>query len=299
MRIVLASLALLLAVPAQGQEVRGQGGPAALHTDPAPDAANPAGRSDLAIPSHGESLLGQILLPSGPGPHPLLILYHGFPGYELNLDVGQAARRQGWAVVAFHYRGSWGSPGNFSFSHVLEDSQAALDWLIAPAQTARFKLDPARVIVAGHSMGGFAAAQTLAARKAVRGLILMDMWNPGPGGREAALSGQTAASLAIMGKGLPPLRGTSAQALTDELMANHARFDLRNHAAAIADRPVLMMSATKALVADSRGLETPLRAAGAASISVHEWPTDHSFSDHRIKLTATTLDWLKQFEAKR
>jgi pimeloyl-ACP methyl ester carboxylesterase len=148
-------------------------------------------------------------------------------------------------------------------------------------------------------MGGFAAAQTLAARKGVKGLILMDMWNPGPGGREAALSGKTAGSLAILGRGLPPLSGTSAQALTDELMASHVRFDVGNHAAAMADRPVLLMAATKGLVADSRALETRLRAAGAGSVSFHEWPTDHSFSDHRIKLTTTTLEWLSQFETKR
>jgi acetyl esterase/lipase len=285
--------ALLLAAPLAAQQ-----GPAALHTDPAPDAAHPAMLSDLAIPSHGELLNGQILLPSGLGPHPVLVIYHGFPGYELSLDVGQAARRQGWAVVVFHYRGSWGSPGDFSFSHVLEDAQAAIDWLGAPAQVQRFRLDPARIVVAGHSMGGFAAVQTVAARPGIKGLILMDAWNPGPGGRDAALTGNTAASLAILGKGLAPLRGTSAQALTEELMANDARFDLRSHATAIASRPVLMMSAERALVADSRGLEAGLRAAGARAVEAHEWPTDHSFSDHRIKLTATTLAWLRQFEAR-
>lgn len=244
-------------------------------------------------------LNGQILLPSGAGPHPLLVLYHGFPGHELSLDVGQAARRQGWAVVAFHYRGSWGSPGDFSFSHVVEDAQAVVDWLGAPAQVQRFRLDPARMVVAGHSMGGFAATQAAAARPAVKGLILMDVWNPGPGGREAALSGKSVANIAILEKGLPPLRGVSGRALADELVAQHERFDLRNHAKAIAGRPVLMMSAERALVADSRGIETQLRAAGASAVEVHEWPTDHSFSDHRIRLTATVLDWLRRFEETR
>lgn len=244
-------------------------------------------------------MIGQILLPSGAGPHPVLVLYHGYPGHERSLDVGQAARRQGWAVVTFHYRGSWGSPGDFSFSHVVEDSQAVIDWLGAPEQVARFRLDPARIVVAGHSMGGFAAVQTAAARPGIRGLILMDAWNPGPGGREAAEAGRTPANVAILARGLAPLRGTSAEALADELTAHHARFDLRNQAPAIASRPVLMMSALRALVADSRGLEAQLRAAGAGALEVHEWPTDHSFSDHRIRLTATVLDWLRRFEGTR
>ena len=294
MRAVLAWLVLLLAVPATGQ-----GSPVALHADPAPDALHPAGRADLSIPSAGEQLIGAVLLPSGAGPHPVLVLYHGYPGHEMNLDVGQAARRQGWAVVTFHYRGSWGSPGNFSFSHVLEDSLAVVDWLSAPAQVQRFRLNTARIVAAGHSMGGFAAAQTVAARPDVRGLILMDAWNPGPGGREAAVSGKTAASADILEKGLPALHGTSAQVLTDELTAKHESFDLRNHAGAIANRPVLMMSAERALIADSRGLETQLRAEGASALEVHEWPTDHSFSDHRLRLTATVLDWLRRFEGGR
>lgn len=228
----------------------------------------------------------------------MLVLYHGFPGYELSLDVGQAARRQGWAVVVFHYRGSWGSPGDFSFSHVVEDAQAAVDWLGAPEQVARLRLDPARIVVAGHSMGGFAAVQTAAARPGVRGVILMDAWNPGPGAREAAEAGMAPANKAILARGLPPLRGTSADALADELMANHARFDLQTHAGTIASRPVLLMSATRALVADSRGLEMQLRAAGAGALEVHEWETDHSFSDHRIRLTATVLEWLRRFEVQ-
>jgi pimeloyl-ACP methyl ester carboxylesterase len=289
MRIFVASLALILAVPAWGQA-----GPVALHSDPAPDAAFPAGRSDLAIPSHGKTLIGQILLPSGPGAHPLLLLAHGFPGHEMNMDVAQAARRQGWAVVTFHYRGSWGSPGDFSFSHVLEDGQAVLDWLLAPAQIARFTLDPARVVVAGHSMGGFAAAQTTAARPEVKGLILMDAWNPGI----AARTTPAEAMAKRYAYAMPPLAGTSPEALAQDTITNAEAFDLRTHAAAIATRPVLMMSSLKAFAADNQRLAAKLREAGAVSVTAHDWPTDHSFSDHRIKLTATTLEWLKQFEAK-
>jgi pimeloyl-ACP methyl ester carboxylesterase len=291
MRLVLASLALLLAVPALGQ---GAGLPAALYTDPAPDAKNPASLVNIAIPSHGEQLIGQILLPSGPGPHPLLILYHGFPGYELSLDVGHAARRQGWAVVAFHYRGSWGSPGRFSFSHVVEDGRAVVDWLLAPEQVARFKLDPARLVVAGHSMGGFAAAQTTAARPQIKGLVLMDAWNPGTSARASSVEDMAK----FYSRSLGPLAGTTPEALALDNKTNVDTFDIRNQAAAIATRPVLFMSSLQLFAAENAALAAKLRAAGGVSVTAHEWPTDHSFSDHRIKLTATTLEWLKQFEAK-
>ena len=290
MRVVLVWLVLLLAGPALAQ-----GAPAALHADPAPDAAYPAKMADLSIPSAGVQLIGSVLLPSGAGPHPVLVLYHGFPGHEMSLDVGQAARRQGWAVVTFHYRGSWGSPGDFSFTHVVEDSQAVVDWLSMPAQTQRFRLDPARIVVAGHSMGGFAAAQTVAGRPGIKGLILMDAWNPGLL-REGATPETLAKTFAYA---MPPLAGTSPQALAAENLAHAKVFDLAVHAEAMSSRPVLMMSAQKVFAADNRGLADRLRAAGDGGVEVHEWATDHSFSDHRIRLTVTVLDWLRRFEGGR
>jgi len=295
MRLTCLSLALLLAAP-WAAPVMAQQQPRAVYADPSPDAAFPAGRADLAIPSGGEKLLGQILLPSGPGPHPLLVLLHGFPGYELSLDVGQAARRQGWAVVVFHYRGSWGSPGAFSFTHVLEDSQAALNWLTAPQQLTKFKLDPARVVIAGHSMGGFAALSTVAVSPKVAGLMLMDAWNPGPGGRQIAKQGMPPGQSNVFEAAQPPLNGTSAQALTAELAANADAFDIDSKAPAMAGRPVLTLTAKRGLAGPNQSLTKALQTSGA-KLKAEEWPTDHSYSDSRIRLTATVLDWLKQFEA--
>ena len=61
------------------------------------------------------------------------ILLHGFPGNERNLDLAQALRRAGWNAVFFHYRGSWGSDGDFSFGHVLEDVAAVVARCATPA----------------------------------------------------------------------------------------------------------------------------------------------------------------------
>ena len=71
-----------------------------------------------------------------PGEDPVLLL-HGFPGNERNLDLAQALRRAGWTVVFFHYRGAWGSGGDFSFAHVLEDVARMLDELLRLAAPTR------------------------------------------------------------------------------------------------------------------------------------------------------------------
>lgn len=58
----------------------------------------------LHIPSHGVWINGLIYQPSGAGPHPTLIVCHGLPGNEKNLDLAQAVRRAGWNAVTFSAR---------------------------------------------------------------------------------------------------------------------------------------------------------------------------------------------------
>ena len=89
----------------------------AVTTDPKPDAAHPAGMSAFVIPAKDGAMNAVMYTAQGGGLHPTLLLLHGFPGNEQNLDLAQAARRAGWNVLSLHYRGSWGSPGVFSFNN--------------------------------------------------------------------------------------------------------------------------------------------------------------------------------------
>ncbi len=101
----------LLLVLANG--LIGQTVPNAIFTDPPVDKAHPAKMTVLHIPSHALLINGVVYQPSGVGPHPTLVIMHGLPGNEKNLDLAQAVRRAGWNAVTFNYRGSWGSPGQF------------------------------------------------------------------------------------------------------------------------------------------------------------------------------------------
>ncbi len=294
MRLSVIILSALLLSPAAAQPSL----PAAIWADPAPDATHPAAMAEARIESHGAAMNAVVYTPSGAGPHPALLLLHGFPGNEQNLDLAQAARRQGWVVLTFHYRGSWGSEGDFSFSHVVEDAKAAHDWLTAPEQQARFNIDPARTVVAGHSMGGFAATLTAAARPKIAGLLLLDAWNPGLGAKTMKAGTPEAEVAGFFTGNIAPLSGTSGAALAREFLANKDRFDLTSYAAALAPRPVLSLAATRGLAPENKALTAAFQSASAATLTAHEWPTDHSFSDARIRLITTSLDWLRQFEAR-
>jgi len=144
-----------------------------------PAASTPA----VTLDSAGEKLPGVLHLPAGPGPFPAVVLLHGFPGNERNFDLAQALRRAGYAALVFHYRGSWGAAGTWSWQHVLQDAATVVTQLRAnataagkarvdaPGDVARVwveaRIDPARIAVVGHSVGGFAALHTAAADPAV------------------------------------------------------------------------------------------------------------------------------------
>ena len=103
---------------------------------------------------------GLFYLAGGLGPHPTIVLLHGFPGNEQNLDLAQAIRRAGWNVLTMHYRGSWGSPGVFSIAHVLEDVDAAVAFVREPEVATKYGIDTRRIVLGGHSMGGLRLLRT-------------------------------------------------------------------------------------------------------------------------------------------
>ncbi|WP_404711643.1 alpha/beta fold hydrolase [Sphingomonas sp. MMS24-J13] len=269
----------------------------AITTDPVADAANPAAMAAFQLPSHGALLNAVMYTASGAEPHPTMLLLHGFPGNEQNLDLAQAVRRAGWNVLTLHYRGSWGSPGSFSFGHAAEDADAALAFLKSPDATARFHIDPARIVVAGHSMGGMMAAHAAASDKSVLGAILIDAWDIASDGRRIANDPKARDALArdeVRGD-LPPLAGTSEAALVDEIAHAPPSLDLAATAAQIKDMPLLVIGAERAGAPTARAVAEAARAAGGKHVALVIVPTDHPFSDHRIELEARVIDWLGQF----
>ena len=124
---------------------------------PAGERLRTSGTARGAGIRRGSRLNGIFYLPAGPGPHPVVVLLHGNPGNERNLDLAQALRRAGYATLYFNYRGSWGSGGTFSRTHAIEDVHAALQFVRSPLAAERYRADSTRVALVGHSMGGWLA----------------------------------------------------------------------------------------------------------------------------------------------
>jgi pimeloyl-ACP methyl ester carboxylesterase len=265
--------------------------PDALCRDPPVDAVRPAQTLPRAIPSGGVNLNSILYTAAGPGPHPTVLLLHGLPGNEQNVDLAQAMRRAGWNVLTIHYRGSWGGPGAFSFAHCLEDAGAALDWMQDAAGDPASRIDPRFIVVVGHSMGGFVAAHVMAERSDVRaavmisGVDLVRYFGGGIGEQAAAEVDENVG----FGAGLHILSGTSAEALADEARSNADRWRLTNYAARLADRTLLMLTSNDGFAGGSDALAEAVAAAGGSHLSRRHFATDHSYSDSRIALQTTIL----------
>jgi acetyl esterase/lipase len=265
----------------------GQSVPAAIYTDPPADAAHPAAMTVLHIPSHGVLINGLVYSPSGAGPHPTLVICHGLPGNEKNLDLAQAVRRAGWNAVTFNYRGSWGSPGVFRFAQNIEDAQAVLAYLRDPANAAKLGIDTKRIAIAGHSMGGWVTAYTAGHDHDLIGAILIsaaDMSNMG---------GMTHDKLVeMMADDMESLNGVTAESMAEDDATNTKPFSFESDVAGLSRMPLLVLSANDGLAPGTDALVKAIQANGGKSVaSIHE-ATDHGWSDRRILLESTIITWL-------
>src|SRR5262249_4248216 len=153
--------------------------PSSIATDPGPDKDFPPSMDSPDIMSHGSRLNALIYVAGGGEAHGTVLLMHGFPGNEQNLDLAYSMRRAGWNVLFPHYRGSWGSAGTFSFNNAIEDTQAALDFLHDPANVKKYRINTKRIVLIGHSMGGFMVAYTGAQNADIGGIAMVSPWKIG------------------------------------------------------------------------------------------------------------------------
>lgn len=278
--IVLAGIALT-ALPLAAQV------PAAVVADPPRDSLHPPRMEVLHVPSGGVKINGVAYVAAGPGPHPVFILLHGLPGNEKNLDLAQAVRRAGWTSVTFNYRGSWGSPGKFRFANNLADADAVIAFLKDTANVRRLGLDTTRMVLAGHSMGGWVTVLTASHHPELAGAVLLSAADMGAmaGGRRDRL-------VRTMADNMESLAGVTPESMADEVRSRGAHWSFADAEPGLAHLPLLVLTANDGLAPMSDSLVVALRAQGNDRITTLHAATDHSWSDRRIELESAVINWL-------
>lgn len=260
----------------------------------------PPSMRQMVLPGHGAMLLGVFYLAAGNAPHPTAVLLHGFPGFEQNLDLAQAFCAHGWNVLAMHYRGSWGVKGDFSFPHSAEDTGTEVQFVLDPANALKYQIDPRRVFVIGHGMGGYVATSAAAHNPQVAGAVLISAWNIGADFENRPHLGANGATIENEAKELDsdnnllPLAGTSGRAPATEIHEHSAELNFNNLAPKISPRPVFVITSNDRLQALDHALVETLQKAGDTRVTPGHWDTDHAYSGFRTPLAAAILNWTEE-----
>lgn len=260
----------------------------------------PATVRTFTIDSHGSKLIGSILITSGEGPHPTIILFNGFPGNDTNSDVAHSMKRAGFNVVNFSYRGSWGSDGEYSWNNALEDSRVIINYFRSKEVEKLYRCDNEKIVLVGHSMGGFVTLLNAATDDKIKHAASFAGFNFGLWA-EIILGNDDIKNISLdrMKDSVELLRGTSPQELLDEMVQHNKEWNLLNHAQTLSQKNLLLIAAKFDQLAPVELHHQPLiklLKENDAELEGKIISAGHSFSDKRIELTRTIIDWLNKIE---
>lgn len=230
-------------------------------------------------------------LADGEGPHPTAILLHGFPGNEKNLDLAQAIRRVGWNAVFINFRGSWGSPGNYSVENSNEDVANAIAYMKDQQNAKNLRADPEKIALLGHSFGGFNAFYGAVNNDVacVVGIAAIDI------GHHIRRVENGERSLWPWIRKREMIKGYTREIAWEEFTKNRDAFYVLEYGPRLVGTPTLIIIPEfdgAVSVARQKGMAKAFEAEGVdVTMEVIEG-ADHSFSSRRIALMKTVTDWL-------
>ncbi len=253
------------------------------------------------LENEGEHIAAMMHTPDGTGPHPAVLMLHGFSGdrvesHFLFVKTARALARAGLVALRFDFRGSGESEGRFQDVTVekeVSDALVVLDWL-----ARQDVVDADRIALLGLSMGGCIASLVAGQDRRVKALVL---WAAvaDPYGLFVELSKNTP---------LPPPLGPQPDGTIDvggHLVGPEFFRTLpdANPLAAVAEYsgPALILHGTQDPTVPPRHAEAYKEVLGDRAQLVWVEGADHTFSAHawEQKAISITRDWLLTHLAAR
>jgi hypothetical protein len=253
------------------------------------DRNAPAKSIELFIPSDNALLAGLIYTANGPGKHPTLLLCHGYPGNERNLDIAQVVRATGWNVIYFDYRGSWGSQGKFSFKNCVKDVVNVVRFCNKYQDS--LKIDTSNIVLFGHSMGGWVSLKAIQYIPQIKKVFALSSWNIYADYKrvmntkeqaDLANHPETGAKYFVLNASLKELFGPVQQHPDD--------FNLALDGSRLADKEVIMLDEHHR----NREIADSLKHDNTTFFKYEIWDTDHPFSNKRASLMNELIAFLNK-----
>jgi pimeloyl-ACP methyl ester carboxylesterase len=248
------------------------------------DNSSPAGMKELTITSGGSLLQGFIYKADGGQKHPTLLLLHGYPGNEKNLDLAQVVRAHGWNVIYFDYRGSWGSQGQFSFKNCVEDVVNVVGF--CKKYQDSLQIDTSEMVLFGHSMGGWICLKALQQLPGIKKGFVLSTWNIYRNFKDVRNTEQLIKTAKSDGEYF--VLNTSLKDLFDPVIRNPAYFNLANDAGVLADKQIIMLDEHSL----NQDIADALKHSNKAYFDYEVWQTDHPFTNKRVALIKKVLAFL-------
>ena len=271
-----------------------------IEDSPLEEKEYPSRMSPFIFSNSNEKLIGTFFLTSGIGPHPTVLLMHGFPGNEVNYDIAHSIRRYGFNVMIFHYRGSWGSSGDFTFANSLKDVSSAIQFLNSESALEDYRVDKDKIIMIGHSFGGFAALFNAVNYNEIKNIASLAGFNFGYFSQFAQQDQDTKdATMKGLSLGSQLLNNADPQLLYDEMITNQNDWNLLNLNNKLNGKNILLVGAEDDTVSPLEIHHTPLVEKLQLSdnkITNTVLKSGHSFLCCRIKLNEVIIEWIKNIE---
>jgi alpha/beta superfamily hydrolase len=252
----------------------------------------------LEVKSQGVTMRAPLFVAAGPGPHPTLITFKGFPGGNSSA-LSRFMQDRGINSVILNFRGQYESDGTYDVAGTALDAAAFVAFLKSDSAVRAFRIDPRRIAISGQSAGSFAALSATANDATIRCSSLVVPFNwavPLLDMRRSPLvrSAMVAQLNTIAARNTEAVRLDSAFASRSVDIAE--QLDLRTAAMKLQGRQMLLVGAKKDATAPLALHFNPVLDSlrkGQAVVRDTTFDDDHNLTGSRDEFFTLQADWIR------
>jgi hypothetical protein len=194
-----------------------------------------------------------------------------------------------------------GSEGDYLWKNLVDDVPSSIDFMKSEYAQDKFRNDPDKIILIGHSMGGFAALFNSIRYDNIKYAASLAGFN---GGIFGELIEKNKPVYEFSVQHLQPsmdfVKCASAEILLNELITYKNEWNLINHIEKLSEKNLLIIGAkndfTTPLEIHHQPLVNSLKMNNSKNVKDFILETGHSFSDKRIELARITSNWLNEIK---